>query len=137
MLEGKAIYLFCFAQIIKELFLGPYCQKEIGINYFSQNNLKGGDLVANTYYSTEFKKMAVDLIKVSKQSTTKTAKDLNVPLKTLEKWITAHNKDNKIFDSDYITPQQEIQTLKKRISELETTNDILKKTLGFYIKKNQ
>lgn len=93
--------------------------------------------MATTYYSTEFKKMAVDLIKVSKHSTIQTAKDLNIPLKTLEKWITAYNKNNKIFDSDYISPQQEIQSLKKRIAELETTNDILKKTFGLYIKKNQ
>lgn len=92
--------------------------------------------MANTYYSNEFKKMALDLIKISKQSTIKTAKDLNIPLKTLEKWITAYNKNNKIFDSDYMNPQQEIQSLKKRIAELETTNDILKKTLGFYIKEN-
>jgi transposase-like protein len=93
--------------------------------------------MANTYYSTEFKKMATELIVISKQSTSKTAKDLNIPLKTLEKWITAYNKNNKIFDSDYISPEQQIQSLKKRIAELETTNDILKKTLGFYIKKSQ
>ena len=61
---------------------------------------------------------------------------LTFTLKTLEKWITAYNKDNKIFDSDYISPNQQIQTLKKRIAELESANDILKKTLGFYIKTN-
>ncbi len=80
--------------------------------------------------------MAIELIKNAKSSTIKTAKDLNIPLKTLEKWITAYNKNNNIFDSDYVNPQQEIQNLKKRIAELETTNDILKKTLGFYIKKS-
>jgi len=78
--------------------------------------------------------MATELIVIAKQSTTKTADDLNIPLKTLEKWITAYNKNNKIFDSDYISPDEQIQKLKKRIAELETTNDILKKTLGFYIK---
>lgn len=93
--------------------------------------------LATTFYSTEFKKMAVELIKISGQSTIKTAKDLNIPLKTLEKWITAYNKNSKIFDSDYITPEQEIQKLKKRIAELETANDILKKTFGLYIKTNQ
>lgn len=92
--------------------------------------------MATSYYSTEFKKMATELVCVSKQSTIKTAKDLNIPLKTLEKWITAYNKDNKIFDSDYISPNQQIQTLKKRIAKLESANDILKKTLGFYIKTN-
>lgn len=93
--------------------------------------------MTRAYYSTEFKKMAVDLIHISKQSTIDTSKQLNVPLKTLEKWITAYNKNNKIYDSDYISTEQQIITLKKRIAELETTNDILKKTLGFYVKKNQ
>jgi len=93
--------------------------------------------VANSYYSTEFKKMAVELVLISKQSTSDTAKQLNIPLKTFEKWITAYNKNNHIFDSDYISPEQQIQSLKKRIAELETANDILKKTLGFYIKNNQ
>lgn len=92
--------------------------------------------MSNIFYDTEFKKMAVELIKISNQSTSKTAKDLNIPLKTLEKWITAYNKNSHIFDSDYISPHQEIQKLKKRISELETANDILKKTLGFYVKTN-
>lgn len=90
--------------------------------------------MANTYYSNDFKKMAAELIVLQKESTIKTANDLNIPLKTLEKWITAYNKNNKCFDSDYITPEQQIQTLKKRIIELEKTNDILKKTLGLYIK---
>ena len=93
--------------------------------------------MAYSSYSTQFKKMATELIVIAKQSTTKTADDLNIPLKTLEKWITAYNKNNKIFDSDYISPDEQIQKLKKRIAELETTNDILKKTLGFYIKEGK
>lgn len=93
--------------------------------------------MANTYYSTDFKKMAVELVCVAKNSTIATAKDLNIPLKTFEKWITAYNKDNKVFDCDYISPEEQIKKLKKRIVDLETTNDILKKTLGFYIKNDQ
>lgn len=50
--------------------------------------------------------MAVDLIKIFKHSTIKTAEVLNIPLKTLEKWITSFNKNNNVFDSDYIDPQQ-------------------------------
>ena len=93
--------------------------------------------MANTYYSNDFKKMAVELVIIGKQSTIKTAKDLNIPLKTFEKWITNYNKNNRYYDSDYISPQQQIDSLKKRICELETTNEILKKTLGLYIKKSQ
>lgn len=92
--------------------------------------------MANTYYSTEFKKMATELVILGHESTMDTAQKLNIPLKTFEKWITAYNKNPKVFDSDYISPEDQIKALKKRIVELETTNDILKKTLGFYIKKN-
>lgn len=90
--------------------------------------------MANTHYSNEFKKMATELVTIAGNSTTKTAKDLNVPLKTFEKWITAYNKNNKVFDSDYISKDEQIKILKKRVAELETTNDILKKTLGLYVK---
>lgn len=93
--------------------------------------------MANTHYSTEFKKMATELVIIGKQSTIKNAEDLNIPLKTFEKWITAYNKNNKVFDCDYISPEEQIKNLKKRIAELETTNDILKKTLGFYIKNEK
>ena len=80
--------------------------------------------MANTHYSTEFKKMAVELVIIGKHSTIKTADDLNVPLKTFEKWIIAYNKNNKVYDFDYITPEHQIKNLKKRISEFETTNNI-------------
>lgn len=59
--------------------------------------------MANRYYSNEFKKKATELVVIAKQSTIKTANDLNIPLKTFEKWITAYNKNNKVFDSDYIS----------------------------------
>ena len=90
--------------------------------------------MANTYYSREFKKMAVELVAIAKQSTSKTADDLKIPLKTFEKWITAYNKNDKVFDGDFVSKDEQIKNLKKRIAELETTNDILKKTLGFYVK---
>ena len=78
-------------------------------------------------YENNFKSMLVNLIVNEKHSTIKTAEQFDVPLKTLEKWITAFNKDNKCFDADYISPEQQIESLKKRIAELETNNDILKK----------
>ena len=80
--------------------------------------------------------MATELVTIAHESTIATANKLNIPLKTFEKWITAYNKNPRVFDSDYISPEEQIKLLKKRIAELETTNDILKKTLGFYIKKN-
>ena len=96
--------------------------------------LKGGETMAKRY-NLEFKKMAVELTK-NGASTIKTAKDLNIPLKTFENWITAYNKDPHIFDPDYVSPQEEIKRLQKIIKEQQETIDILKKAAAFFAKAN-
>ena len=50
------------------------------------------------FYQPSFKRRAVELIKYQGKSTKITAESLNVPLKTLENWITAYNKDNSCYD---------------------------------------
>lgn len=86
-------------------------------------------------YDTSFKSMIVNLIVNEKHSTIKTADQFDIPLKTLEKWITAFNKDNKCFDVDYKTQAQIIDDLKKKVSSLQRDNDILKKTITLLAKK--
>lgn len=86
-------------------------------------------------YDTSFKSMIVNLIVNEKHSTIKTADQFDIPLKTLEKWITAYNKDNKCFDADYKTQAQIIDDLKKKVSSLQRDNDILKKTITLLAKK--
>lgn len=49
-------------------------------------------------YNCELKKKFCEIICINGSSTLKTAEEYNVPLKTLEKWITAFNKDNHCFD---------------------------------------
>ncbi len=86
-------------------------------------------------YTNDFKSMVVNFIINEKQSTIKTAKQFDIPLKTLEKWITAFNKDNHVFDDNYRTKDQLINDLKKQISSLERDNEILKKTISLIAKK--
>lgn len=86
-------------------------------------------------YSNDFKSMIVNLIVNEKHSTIKTAQQFDVPLKTLEKWITAYNKDSNVFNSDYLSHSQQIDLLKKQISQLKRDNDILKKTISLLAKK--
>ena len=86
-------------------------------------------------YSREFKKMICELICIQGNSTIKTAREYNVPIKTLEKWITAFNKDNHCFDPDYVSPQEQIARLEKEIKTLKETNDILKKAITFFAKE--
>lgn len=87
-------------------------------------------------YSREFKSMLVSLIKDEHHSTIQTAERFNVPLKTLEKWITAFNKDSRVFDSQYLSPHQQIENLKRENARLKNENDILKKTISLIAKKD-
>lgn len=86
-------------------------------------------------YSRNFKKMVVELINIQGHSTLKTAEEFNVPLKTLENWITAYNKDNHCFDEDYVSPQERIAQLEKENKKLKETNEILKKAVTFFAKE--
>lgn len=86
-------------------------------------------------YSNDFKAMIVNLICNEKHSTIKTAEQFDIPLKTLEKWITSYNKDNRVFDSNFKSQAQIIDDLKRQISSLKRDNDILKKTISLLAKK--
>lgn len=86
-------------------------------------------------YDNNFKAMLVNLIVNEKHSTIKTAQQFDIPLKTLEKWITAFNKDNKVFDANYKTQAQIIDDLKRKVASLERDNEILKKTITLLAKK--
>ena len=86
-------------------------------------------------YDNNFKSMIVNLIVNEKHSTIKTAEEFNIPLKTLEKWITAYNKDHRCFDADYKSQAQIIDDLKRKVASLQRDNDILKKTISLLAKK--
>jgi len=98
--------------------------------------MKGGGNMPRKY-DNEFKSMILDLITKQNHSTLKTSKDFNLPIKTLEKWITAYNKDNHCFDSNYISPQAQIDKLKKEIKQKDQTIDILKKTISYISTNDQ
>ena len=81
-------------------------------------------------YPKELKAMIIDLIIHQHQSTSKTAKEFNIPLKTVEKWITAYNKDHGIFVQDYDpTIMMETQQLVKTIIALRNENKKLRNEL--------
>ena len=96
--------------------------------------MKGGDIMSRKY-DINFKSMIVNLIVNEKHSTIKTAQQFDVPLKTVEKWITAFNKDNHCFDSNYKTQAQIIDDLKKENASLKKANELLKKTITLLAKK--
>lgn len=50
------------------------------------------------YYGTELKRKLCQEICINGKSTIKIAEEYKIPLKTLEKWITAFNKNNNCFN---------------------------------------
>lgn len=60
--------------------------------------MKGFDNM-QSQYSKYLKKKVCEEICIEKQSTIKTAEGYGIPLKTVEKWITAYNKNDHCFDS--------------------------------------
>lgn len=53
-----------------------------------------------TKYTAALKKKIVTLICINKESTLKTANEFNIPLKTVENWVTAFNKNPFCFDNE-------------------------------------
>ena len=84
----------------------------------------------NTQYTIELKRKLCIAICLNGKSTIKTAQEYNIPLKTLEKWITAFNKDNHCFDLKI--ENNDFKMIDSFISEVsydDMSNDELKKQL--------
>lgn len=88
-------------------------------------------------YTDEFKKKLCEMICINHNSTCKTAKKYGVPLKTLEKWITAYNKNNKCFDFEYINNEKVKKQLLKQAKALKIENEILRKTFEILKRSKQ
>lgn len=84
----------------------------------------------NMHYTTELKKKLCIDICINGESTIKTAQEYNIPLKTLEKWITSFNKDNSCFDSKFeIVNDFKLIDNPDNTSYDDLSNDELKKEL--------
>ena len=76
-------------------------------------------------YSNELKKNVCHKICDLKFSTSRTAEELQIPLKTVEKWITAYHKNPKVFDvpDDY---QQRYHHLMRERYDSLSREDLIK-----------
>lgn len=86
-------------------------------------------------YSTEFKATVLSEIYISQRPRLKVAEEYGVPIKTLEKWITACNKDRVNYSTDELSDKELIKKLEKQVSKLRIENEILKKTIALLGKK--
>lgn len=77
-------------------------------------------------YTKEFKEMAVDLSYNSEKPITQLTKELGIGDNVIYRWRNKMNPDNKSNSEE----NREIKELKKKITELEVQNQILKKALA-------
>ena len=80
--------------------------------------------MAKTKYTNEFKEMAVELSYSQDKSVSQTARELGINQNVLHKWRNELNPEQIKKSPD------EIKQMKRRISELEVQNEILKKALA-------
>ena len=85
----------------------------------------------NMQYSLDLKKKLCEDICIRNASTLKTAEEYNIPLKTLEKWITAFNKDNHCFDPkvEFVNDFKFVNDLSSNPNYDNLSNSELKKIL--------
>jgi len=92
-------------------------------------------------YSTEFKESALELYR--KSSNEKTAKDIAIDLgispENLRRWIRESQesevKNIKAFPGQGNPRDEEVALLKKRVADLEETNEILKKAMAIFAER--
>ena len=88
-------------------------------------------------YSYELKNYIVKHIVEQHCSTSLTAMVFEIPLKTLEKWITAYNKNPNCFTNEFIVEKQDVSQLMKKYRAVLKDNDILKKMISSLSKKTK
>lgn len=80
-------------------------------------------------YSNELKTCVVYLICELGKSTSKTAQEYNIPVKTVENWVTKYNKNKNTFNTAKLSDSERIAKLEKENQMLRQSNEVLKKTL--------
>lgn len=80
-------------------------------------------------YSKELKSSVVYEICKLKRSTKIVASEYKIPVKTVENWVTAYNKDNTVYEVSELPVSLKIKQLEKENARLKKDNEILKKTI--------
>ena len=91
-------------------------------------------------YTKEFKESALELYYSSGKTAKEIADGLGINPENLSRWLReskeGENKKLKVFPGQGNPRDEEVAQLKKRLADLEETNEILKKAMAFFVVKN-
>lgn len=79
-------------------------------------------------YNIETKNQVTKEKRENGLTTEEIAKKYSIPLKTVEKWVTAYNKDPTVYMNS--EKETSLEKLQKENAKLRRDNNILKKTLS-------
>jgi len=89
-------------------------------------------------FSREFKLEAVNLVRGRGVSATQAARDLDVHVNVLRKWVKEFGQDptHAFPGHGQMKPeQQEVERLRREVARLKAERDILKKAAAFFAKE--
>jgi len=91
-------------------------------------------------YTPEFRRDAVSLVIASGRPIKQVADELGINDTTLGNWVRADRKDGSLTGAlptvDDAQMEAENKRLKKRVAELETEREILKRATAFWVKES-
>lgn len=90
-------------------------------------------------WSPEFKRDAVNLVRSSGRPVAEIARELGVGESSLGYWVTKDRKARQVENPEAFAAEsaesEEIRRLRKRVVELETEREILKRAAVFWMKE--
>jgi transposase len=91
-------------------------------------------------WSPEFKRDAVNLVRSSGRPAAEIARELGVGESSLAYWVTKDRKERQAENPERFeaetTESDEVRRLRKRVVELETEREILKRAAVFWMKES-
>lgn len=82
-------------------------------------------------YDEDFKKSSVELFHKSSKGAKSFAKELGVPSSTLRGWLDKYSD----IHPEGISDKDQVAIYRKRLSELQMENELLKKTIAIFSKR--